>query len=54
MHEQLGTLFGDSKRSGSGSADDVLQPAAVRYLLSSALPLVDLMGIRDQSSAASS
>lgn len=41
MHEQLGTLYGDSTVSGAGSAKEVLQPAAVRYLLSSALPLVD-------------
>ena len=33
MHEQLGTLYGDSTASG-GSAKEVLQPAAVRYLLS--------------------
>ena len=48
MHEQLGTLFGDTKGSGSGSADDVLQPAAVRYLLSSALPLIDLRTVGEE------
>ena len=40
MHEQLGTLYGD--KGVTSSADNLLQPAAVRYLLSSALPLMDL------------
>eukprot|EP00435_Cladocopium_sp_Y103_P065997 s127_g28.t1 len=39
MHEQLGTLFGDA---GGGSArEDALQPAALRYLLTSAVPQAD-------------
>lgn len=39
MHEQLGTLHGD--KGGTSSQEDMLQPAALRYLLSSALPLMD-------------
>ena len=46
MHEQLGTLFGD-KGSG-GSHEDLLQPAALRYLLSSALPLMDLKKVGEE------
>ena len=37
MHEQLGTLFGSSAR-GSKDADEALKPAALRYLLTCALP----------------
>ena len=45
MHEQLGTLFGDK---GSGTTEeDLLQPAALRYLLSSALPLMDPRKVGD-------
>lgn len=40
MHDQLGTLHGDSL--ASGSAEDVLKPAAVRYLLTSVLPMMDV------------
>ena len=40
MHEQLGTLHGDPL--ASGSAEEVLKPAAVRYLLTSVLPMMDL------------
>ena len=46
MHEQLGTLYGD--KGVSSSADNLLQPAAVRYLLSSALPLMDLRKVGEE------
>lgn len=46
MHEQLGTLFGD-KGSG-GSHEDLLPPAALRYLFSSALPLMDLKKVGEE------
>lgn len=46
MHEQLGTLFGD--KSGNASHEDLLQPAALRYLLSSALPLMDIKKVGEE------
>ena len=39
MHEQLGTLHGDPM--ASGSPNEVLKPPAVRYLLTSVLPMMD-------------
>ena len=46
MHDQLGTLFGDV--GASGSNEEILQPAALRYLLSSALPLMDVRQIGEE------
>ena len=46
MHEQLGTLYGDAQIHGSN--EEILQPAALRYLLSSALPLMDLRQIGEE------
>ena len=46
MHEQLGTLHGDPL--ASGSADDVLKPAAVRYLLTSVLPMMDVSKLGEE------
>ena len=46
MHEQLGTLFGD--HMGSGSSEQALQPGAVRYLLSTALPLMDVKRLGEE------
>ena len=46
MHEQLGTLFGD--KGSAGSHEELLQPAALRYLLSSALPLMDLKKVGEE------
>lgn len=46
MHEQLGTLHGDS--TSAGSKEDVLQPGALRYLLSSALPMTDVKKIGEE------
>lgn len=46
MHEQLGALFGD--HMGSGSSEQVLQPGAVRYLLSTALPLMDVKRLGEE------
>ena len=46
MHEQLGTLYGDVL--GSSSSDAVLQPGALRYLLSSALPLIDVKKVGEE------
>lgn len=46
MHEQLGTLFGD--RPGSTSHDELLHPAALRYLMSSALPLMDVRKVGEE------
>eukprot|EP00438_Fugacium_kawagutii_P029614 Skav202657 [mRNA] locus=scaffold1791:57070:68236:+ [translate_table: standard] len=41
LHEQLGTLYGGSSSSSKG-ADAVLQPGALRYLLTAAIPQLDL------------
>ena len=46
MHEQLGTLHGD--KGGNPDKEALLQPAAVRYLLSSALPLTDLKKVGEE------
>eukprot|EP00435_Cladocopium_sp_Y103_P065348 s243_g27.t1 len=46
MHEQLGTLHGDP--SGAGSKEEVLQPGALRYLLSTALPMTDVKKIGEE------
>ena len=46
MHEQLGTLHGDV--SSAGTKEDVLQPGALRYLLSSALPMTDVKKIGEE------
>ena len=45
-HEQLDTLFGD--QTGPGSSEQALQPGAVRYLLSSALPLMDVKRLLEE------
>ena len=39
MHEQLGTLYGDA--ASTGSKAEALQPAALRYLLTTAIPQMD-------------
>ena len=39
MHDQLGTVYG-SGASGSSGPDQALQPAALRYLLTCCLPLI--------------
>ena len=46
MHEQLGTLHGDPL--ASGSADEVLKPAAVRHFLTSALPMMDVAKLGEE------
>ena len=46
MHEQLGTLYGDPATSTSSEA--VLQPGALRYLLTTALPLVDVKKVGEE------
>eukprot|EP00438_Fugacium_kawagutii_P028805 Skav222861 [mRNA] locus=scaffold2201:87314:93953:- [translate_table: standard] len=46
MHDQLGSLYGDYTR-GEG-ADRVLQPAAVRYLLTAALPQLNMKKIGEE------
>ncbi len=46
MHEQLGTLHGDPL--ASGSADEVLKPAAGRYLLTSVLPMMDVAKLGEE------
>ena len=45
MHEQLGTLFGDR---GVGASHEDLLPAALRRLLSSALPLMDTRKVGEE------
>eukprot|EP00438_Fugacium_kawagutii_P004070 Skav200561 [mRNA] locus=scaffold2256:136068:151169:+ [translate_table: standard] len=47
IHEQLGTLFG-SGSSGSRDTASVLQPGALRYLLTCALPLVNTRMVGEQ------
>ena len=47
MHEQLGTLHGDM--GGEGSAEDMLRPAALRYLLTSAFAQMNLQHVGEQN-----
>ena len=46
MHEQLGTLFGDA--GGGSSHEESLQPAALRYLLTSALPQTNMKRLGEE------
>ena len=47
MHEQLGTLHGDL--GGEGSAEDMLKPAALRYLLTSAFAQMNLQQVGEEN-----
>ena len=47
MHEQLGTMFGEA-RAGEEGIERTLQPAAVRYLLTAAMPLIDRKTLGEQ------
>lgn len=47
MHEQLGTLHGEI--GGEGSAEDMLRPAALRYLLTSAFAQMNLQQVGEQN-----
>ena len=47
MHEQLGTLHGEV--GGEGSAEDVLKPAALRYLLTTAFTQMNLQQIGEEN-----
>ena len=46
MREQLGTLYGD--QVGSFFSEAVLQPRALRYLLSSAISLIDVKKVGEE------
>eukprot|EP00435_Cladocopium_sp_Y103_P060385 s256_g22.t1 len=46
MHEQLGTMYGDKGQAVDKEA--LLQPAALRYLLSCALPLTDVRKLGEE------
>ena len=47
MHEQLGTLYGDM--GSEGSAEDVLKPAALRYLLTSAFAQMNMQQVGEET-----
>ena len=47
MHEQLGTLHGEV--GGEGSAEDVLKPAALRYLLTTAFSQMNLQQVGEEN-----
>ena len=48
MHDQLGTIYG-SGASGSSGPDQALQPAALRYLLTCCLPLLQAEQLPEQT-----
>lgn len=47
MHEQLGTLYGEVGKEGT--ADEVLKPAALRYLLTSAFTQMNLNQVGEET-----
>ena len=47
MHEQLGTLYGDV--GGEGSTEDMLKPAALRYLLTSAFAQMNRQQVGEET-----
>ena len=47
MHEQLGTLYGEV--GNEGSTEDVLKPAALRYLLTSAFTQMNLQQVGEET-----